>query len=155
MAAGFLVLLVLAWVAVCLPAATRARDRGPLASTLLFKRGLELLGPDNHSRFLKEFGSMPSKAPQRRVVVRWTPTVLMVLLCACVLGTGITAVLRGGSLWEIHLATDAALALFVSLLLEEKHRKQERVRKVRSLAVRREARVEESQELSLVVGGIE
>ena len=155
MAAGFLVLLVLAWLAVCWPAATRARERSPLASTLIFKRGLELLGPDDHSRFVKEFGVIPSKAPQTRVVVRWIPTVLMALLCAGVLGTGLAAVLRGGSTWEVHLATDAALALFVSLLLEEKHRKQERVRKVRSLAARRQMRAEEPQELSLVVGGFE
>ena len=79
----------------------------------------------------------------------------MALLCGGVLGTGLAAVFRGGSIWEVHLATDAALALFVSLLLEEKHRKQERVRKVRSIAARREMKAEEPQELSLVVGGFE
>ena len=155
MAAGFLVLLVLAWVAICVPAATRARERSPLASTLLFKRGLELLGPDHHGSFVQEFGQVPSGSRSQRMAVRWTPTVLLCFLCAGVLGTGLAAVLRGGDMWEVHLATDAALALFVSLLLEEKHRKMERARKVRHLRARRQIDTDEVRELPLVVGGFE
>ena len=35
--------------------------------------------------------------------------------------------------WELHLATVAVLAIYVSWLLEEKHRRAERRREVRSL----------------------
>ena len=157
MAAVVLVLLVLAWVAVCLPAASRARARGPLASTLLFKRGLELIGPDGHSRFVKELGAPPPPNRYlRRISIRWIPTTLLCLMTAGALGTGVAAVLKSGQLWEVHLATDAALALFISLLLEEKHRKLERAHKVRSMMARRaKEEAPEEEELLLAVGEAE
>ena len=164
-AAAFLLVLVVAWVVVCLPAANRARERSPLTSTRLFKRGLELIGSETHGRFLREYGGLPqpsvappgaaarprsvgSPAPSR---VRWIPTLLLGCLAAAVVVTGALAVVRGGSLWEMHLATDGALAIFVSLLLEEKHRKMERKRKVRSIKARR-PRTEEAVSMRLVAG---
>lgn len=164
-AAAFLLVLVVAWVVVCLPAANRARERSPLTSTRLFKRGLELIGSETHGRFLREYGRLPQpsvsspgaavgSAPKRSSApprVRWIPTLLLCCLAAAVVVTGALAVVRGGSLWEMHLATDGALAIFVSLLLEEKHRKMERKRKVRSIKAR-STRPEEAASLRLVAG---
>lgn len=45
----------------------------------------------------------------------------------------------GGGWWEIHLVCDLSFALYVTLLLEAKHRRHERLRKVRPLATRRSA----------------
>jgi len=42
----------------------------------------------------------------------------------------------GGGWWEIHLVCDASFALYVTLLLEAKYRRQERLQKVRPLARR-------------------
>lgn len=156
LAAVVLVLLVLAWVGVCLPAASRARARGPLASTLLFKRGLELIGPDGHSSFVKELGAPPPPNQYSgSMSIRWIPTTLLGLITAGVVATGVAAVLRGGQLWEVHLATDAGLALFVSLLLEEKHRKLDRATKVRSLMASRRVETEPVEDLPLAVGEAE
>ena len=45
-------------------------------------------------------------------------------------------VAEGGGWWEIHLVCDFSFALYVTLLLEAKYRRQERLRKVRPLAKR-------------------
>jgi hypothetical protein len=159
LAAAFLLVLVLAWVVVCLPAANRARERSPLLSTQLFKRGLERIGSDTHGHFLREFGRSPEASPRPIATrVRRVPTVLFCLLALGAVGTAAAAIVEGGSMWEMHLATDAALAIFISLLIEEKHRKLECRRKVRSLASRRRAPAplavpaEEAGGLRLVAG---
>src|SRR5687768_4050499 len=141
-------MLVLVWVVVCLPAFNRkVREQSPIASTRLFKRGLELIGSEGHGRFVREFGRPPQNrspfAPAESVdvsagsskgfAVRRIPTLLLCTLVAGALATGVVALVKGGSMWEVHLATLGALAIFISLLMEEKHRKLERKRKVRTL----------------------
>ena len=148
MAAAFFLVLVLAWVVVCLPAFNRkVREQSPLMSTRLFKRGLELIGSEGHGRFVREFGRPPvNRSPfappesastgagaSKGLAVRRIPTLLLCTLVAGVVATGVMALAKGGSMWEVHLATLGALAIFVSLLMEEKHRKLERKRKVRTL----------------------
>jgi hypothetical protein len=54
----------------------------------------------------------------------------------------------GGGWWEIHLVCDLSFALYVTLLLEAKHRRQERLRKVRPLAKRGSAPSVAPQRLS-------
>ena len=54
----------------------------------------------------------------------------------------------GGGWWEIHLVCDLSFALYVTLLLEAKHRRQERLRKVRPLAQRGSAPSVAPQRLS-------
>ena len=43
----------------------------------------------------------------------------------------------GGGWWEVHLAIDVSIAIYLVLLLETKRRREERLRKVRPLATRR------------------
>ncbi|HEX2050563.1 MAG TPA: hypothetical protein VHJ34_08010 [Actinomycetota bacterium] len=60
-------------------------------------------------------------------------------LCVAVPATALVGVVGGGGWWTLPGACAAALALYVSALLEDKHRRDERRRKVRSLAARRAA----------------
>ena len=159
MAAAFLVLLVLAWLAWCLRAAGRSRNTGVIASTDSFKRGLEMIGPDHHSDFVSTYGRLapvepirsaegdvvgsgrgkasalvvPSSRPGLKPLrVRRARLIVFIVLSAGVLVT-LGASLLGGP-WELHLAFDAGLALFVSWLFEDQHRRVvERRRKVTPL----------------------
>lgn len=67
----------------------------------------------------------------------------LVLLClaAFVLLSAGFAIVEG--MWEPHLAADSLLAIYVSWLLEDKHRRSERARKVTSLRAARQARAPE------------
>lgn len=126
MAAGFLVVLVLAWVVIYLPAASRIRGREPLKSAETFKRGLEVIGPAGPKPAKKE--SLASSLPVRVLPAR---AALFAVLLTLALGSSVIAALKGGELWELHLAADACLALFVAWLLEEKHQRRKRVRDLR------------------------
>lgn len=50
--------------------------------------------------------------------------------------SGVVAFLAGGSMWEVHIAFDLSLALYVALLIEAKRRRQERLTKVEPLGRR-------------------
>jgi hypothetical protein len=55
--------------------------------------------------------------------------------------SGFVALLAGGSMWEVHIAFDFSLALYVALLVEAKRRRQERLTKVEPLGRRDAAAV--------------
>jgi hypothetical protein len=57
-------------------------------------------------------------------------------------------VANGGGWWEIHLVCDLSFALYVTLLLEAKYRREERLRKVRPLASRGSGRSVPSHRLT-------
>jgi hypothetical protein len=59
---------------------------------------------------------------------------ILVFLAAAAVLSGVLALVGGEGLWEVHIAFDASLALYVALLLETKRRRAERAVKVRSLA---------------------
>lgn len=58
-------------------------------------------------------------------------------LLAAAATTGVLAVFAGGGMWEVHLAVDASLAVYVGLLLGAKRRRREQEMKLRSLESRR------------------
>ena len=58
---------------------------------------------------------------------------MLVLLIACVLASGVAAVLRGQPWLEIHLMLDGAFLFYVALLHETKRRRDERLVKVHTL----------------------
>lgn len=177
MAALFLIVLVVAWVAICLPAATRARERGPVQSTALFRQGLDILGSEGHADFVRTLGRPPTpqfvgptadaavvrqmpdvqghvweaprvvRAPHRvaspaetQLAVRQGPALALGLFVFMALASAVFALLNG--VWELHLAADAVLAIYVSWLLEDKHRRAVRRRKVRSIQAARRSRPE-------------
>jgi hypothetical protein len=128
---------VLAWILVCLPAASRSRKQEPFESAEAFKRGLEVIGPVRRN-FVKgsvaEAGALP---PVRILPGR---SALLLMLLAVVLASSVMATAKGGGLWELQLAADACLALFVAWLLEDKHRRTKRARELKMTRVGRRAR---------------
>jgi uncharacterized membrane protein YjjP (DUF1212 family) len=67
-------------------------------------------------------------------------TKILIGLVVAALSSGFVAVYAGGGMWEVHLAIDASLALYVALLLEAKRRRADQVTKLRSLEARRNQR---------------
>jgi hypothetical protein len=65
--------------------------------------------------------------------------ILEVMVGACIGSLGAAFVLHG-PVWQVQVACDASLALYVTLLVEAKRRRRERAQKVRSIARRRRAR---------------
>ena len=134
----FLGLLALAWIAVFLPAALRARQSAPLTTAERFKRRMSLIAPRaGAGRWIvvPESYDRLAMSSFRRGQRRRTK-ILIALLAAAAL-TGLVAVLNGGGAWEVHLAVDASLALYVALLIEAKRRRAERMTKLRPIQRRR------------------
>lgn len=67
-------------------------------------------------------------------------TRILIGLLAASAATFVVAVFAGGGSWEVHLAVDASLAVYVGLLLEAKRRRSEQAVKLRSLEGRRRQR---------------
>jgi hypothetical protein len=137
----FLGLLALAWIAVFLPAALRARQSAPLTTAERFKRRMSLIAPRaGTGRWIvvPESYDRLTQSSFRRGQRRRT-RILIGLVVAAML-SGFVAVYAGGGMWEVHLAIDASLALYVALLLEAKRRRADQVTKLRSLEARRNQR---------------
>ncbi len=138
MTAFFLVLLALAWIAVFLPAVLRARQNSPLSTAERFRRRMQLMAPRGRTGrwvvvpepYDRLAGRSFRRGQQRRLRIFTT------LVAAAGL-SGALALFSGGGMWEINLALDASLALYIALLLEAKRRREERERKVHSMAPRR------------------
>jgi len=138
----FLGLLALAWIAVFLPAALRARQSAPLTTAERFKRRMSLIAPravgsgrwivvpESYDRLTR---SSFRRGQQRRKRI-------LVVLAVGAAASGVVALFTGGGMWEVHLAVDASLALYVALLLEAKRRRTEQVTKLRSIEARRGTR---------------
>lgn len=134
----FLGLLVLAWIAVFLPAALQARRSAPLSTAERFKRKMSLIAPrPSAGRWIVVPESYERLATSsfRRAQQRRTRILIGLLVASAV--TGVIAIFAGGGAWEVHLAMDGSLALYVALLLEAKRRRNEQGLKLRSLEARR------------------
>ena len=133
----FLGALALAWIGVFLPAALRARQDAPLSSAEGWRRRMSLLAPRSaQSRYVlvpARSDRLARAAYQRQRLRRIR--ILAFLGVAAPL-SGIVALLAGGSMWEVHIAFDFSLALYVALLIEAKRRRQERLTKVEPLGRR-------------------
>ena len=58
---------------------------------------------------------------------------ILIALCGAAGLSFLLALMSGGATWEVHLALDASLALYVVLLLDAKRRRSERTTKVHEL----------------------
>jgi len=90
------------------------------------KTGRRLIVPKQAGRHVQ---SHRQSQRQRTWILVWSAVLVPVSAVAAVAA-------GGGGWWEVHLVCDASFALYVTLLLEAKHRRQERLRKVRPLARR-------------------
>jgi hypothetical protein len=136
--AFFLGLLALAWIAVFLPAVLRARQNSPISTAERFRRLMRVMAPPGHTgRWVvvpDPYESQESRSHRR--VQRRRLRIFMFLIAASGL-SGAIALLSGGGMWEVNLAFDASLALYIALLLEVKRQREERERKVRRISSRR------------------
>jgi len=137
----FLGLLALAWIAVFLPAALRAKQSAPLTTAERFKRRMNLIAPRaGNGRWIVVPESYDRLAMSSFRRGQRRRTKILIALLAAALFTGLVAVFSGGGAWEVHLAVDFSLGLYVALLIEAKRRREESVTKLRSLESRRSAR---------------
>ncbi|MDQ4023908.1 MAG: hypothetical protein M3217_00230 [Actinomycetota bacterium] len=137
MTALFLGALALAWIGVFLPAALRARQDAPLSSAEGWRRRMSLLAPRSaQPRYVlvPARSDRLARAAYQKARVRRIRILAFLATAAPV--SGIVALLAGGSMWEVHLAFDFSLILYVALLLEAKRRRQERLTKVEPLGRR-------------------
>lgn len=133
----FLLVLALAWIAVFLPAAMRARQNAPLSTADSFRRRMELIAPRASAGrwvVVPEAGDRLAGRSFRKGQ-RSRRNIFAFLLGAVLLSVG-AAIFFGGALWELSLAFGASLALYISLLLEGKRRRVERGKKVRRIQAR-------------------
>jgi hypothetical protein len=132
----FLALLVTAWIAILTPALMRARRTAPLTTTERFKRGMEVLAEPPATTDLRRVVVEPEEVSGRTAAierVRRQRAILLLVLLAAAPVTLVAAALLHGGWWEIHIAVDFTLALYVAGLLEAKRRRVERRVKVRSI----------------------
>lgn len=138
MTAFFLGLLALAWIAVFLPAVLRARQNSPISTAERFRRLMRVMAPHGRTgRWVvvpEPYESQASRSHRR--AQRRRVRIFISLVAAAGL-SGAVALFSGGGMWEVNLAFDASLALYVALLLELKRQREERERKVRRISSRR------------------
>ena len=153
MTATFLALLIIAWIAVFLPAALRARHSTPLSTTNRWRRRSAIMAPNGiQGRWIiVPRSDQDDDVPNTYYRSQRQRRHLFVFLVVATLVSGALAiVLRTTSVWEVHLAFDASLALYVLLLIRAKKERSERAGKVRTL--RRESAPSDDGRLNDAVG---
>jgi hypothetical protein len=147
------VLLASAWIAVFLPAIVRARQTTALSAAERWRRRMELIAPRHaQTRGAGRWILVPeSKDDLARASFRKGQRrrrrILGAMILACV-GSLSAAFVLNGTAWEVHLACDGSLVLYLALLMEAKRRRRERMHKVRSLAKRRARRARRADPVS-------
>jgi uncharacterized membrane protein YtjA (UPF0391 family) len=135
----FLVVLVLAWIALIFPAAWRAHQTAPFSATERFRKRLDLMAPRATSQgrwiVVPQSRDRVERAAFRRGQRRRT-RILMALI-AGVVATGVATPLVGGSMWELQILLDVSLVLYIVLLVVAKQRRAELVKNLRRREDRR------------------
>ena len=133
MTVAFLVILVLAWSAVFLPAVLRANRSTPLSASRRFQQGLDKIAPNYRGRWVvvPKAGETDRGARRRRLQQERRKNALVVLI-GLVIGTLLFAPFMP-ALWVVHFIADFALLSFVVLLVAAKRRKEESRTKIRPL----------------------
>jgi len=130
----FLAALAVAWIAVILPAALRARRVAPLSAAERFKRRMQLIAPaPMRGRWVlvPASRSRPASSSFNRGQRRRTR--IFIGLLVAVAGSAVVATLGVDAMWGAHLGADASLAVYCALLIEAKRRRRERLAKVRPI----------------------
>lgn len=124
----FLVVLAMAWAAVFIPAAVRARQQAPVSSTERFKRGMGVLASPQRGRWIIAPGA--SDRARRRVLRRRRSffTALVIATAA----SFVIALVRP-SLWDLNLLFVAALVTYVVVLIALKRQEEQTHRKIARL----------------------
>jgi hypothetical protein len=135
----FLVVLVLAWIALIIPAAWRAHQTAPFSATQRFRKRLDLIAPRATSQgrwiVVPQSRDRLERAAFRRGQRRRTR--ILLTLIAGVVATVLAAPLVGGPMWELQIFLDVSLVLYAVLLVVAKQRRAELVKNLRSREDRR------------------
>ncbi|HEY7875581.1 MAG TPA: hypothetical protein VIG64_10725 [Actinomycetota bacterium] len=146
MTVAFLVALAAAWIAVFLPAIRRARQTTPLSTSERWRRRMELIAPRHAaSRTRGRWVVVPES---RKSLARdsWrrgqrTRRRIFELMIGAVIGSLVAALLWDtDNAWLVQAGCDLSLALYVSLLVEAKRRRQQRFVRMRRRTRRRAVR---------------
>ena len=146
MTVWFLVVLVVAWIALIFPAAWRAHQTAPFSAAERFRRRLDLISPraTGQGRWIvvPESRDRLQRASFRRGQRR-RRRILFVLLAGVVV-TAAVAPIVGARMWQLHACLDISLVLYVVLLVVAKRRRAELVKSLQSVHSSRE-KVEEAR----------
>ncbi|MDP9234958.1 MAG: hypothetical protein M3P01_10485 [Actinomycetota bacterium] len=138
----FLVVLVLAWIALIIPAAWRARQTAPFSATERFRKRLDLMAPRATSQgrwiVVPQSRDRLERASFRRGQRRRRR--ILIALIAGVIASAIAAPIVEGAVWEVQICLDVSLALYVVLLVVAKQRRAEVVKKLRTMKPAAKAR---------------
>ena len=137
----FLAALAVAWLLVLVPAILRARAQSPFSSAARFRRRMDLISPRHtrsgrlvvvldspYRRASTEFRRARQEIRRRKRRARF----LKLLVAAAIVSGGVAA-WKGDGYWELNIAFDAVLVLYIGILVERKAGKRERAAKVRRL----------------------
>jgi hypothetical protein len=140
----FLVVLVLAWIALIIPAAWRARQTAPFSATERFRKRLDLMAPRATSQgrwiVVPQSRDRLERASFRRGQRRRRR--ILIALIAGVIASAVAAPIVGGAVWEVQICLDVSLALYAVLLVVAKQRRAEVVKNLRTMETRRQRAVE-------------
>lgn len=133
----FLVILVVAWAVVVLPAMLRARSSTPLVAAERFKRRMEMIAPARaHAGrwvVVPKVHAPRSRSHKRQLVSRRRTFEALIVTAAALF---LVALWRGGRWWDFQILADGVLAIYVSYLIAAKKQREEMVKKVRPLVPR-------------------
>jgi len=138
----FLAILGVAWIAVFVPAAIRARQTAPLPAAERFRKGMKMIAPSTppKSKSQGRWVILPSVREQarseafRRSQAR-RRTLLVVLILSVLVSIPLAVVLRGSATTASMILT-GALFSYVVLLLGTKRQREEQRSKVQPLSPR-------------------
>lgn len=136
----FFVVLALAWAAVFVPAAVRARQSTPYSSAERFKRGMDRIAPSLGSG--GRWVVMPAVPGQSRARLSYRRAQLRRIrilqsLIALTAVSALVAIPIGGNMWKVHLVSVIALALYMTALVGAKRRRLDTRAKIRPLQTTR------------------
>ena len=133
MTVAFLVILVLAWSAVFLPAVLRANRSTPLSASRRFQQGMDKIAPNYRGRWVVvPKAGVTKRSEIRRRHQQERRKNALVGLIGTVIGTLLFAPFMD-ILWTVHFIADFLLIGFVVLLIAAKRRREETRTKIRPL----------------------
>ena len=136
----FLVVLGAVWLIVYLPAALKAKRRGPLFTAESWRRRMRAIAPPRISSSGRwvvapaSSGALDRGARRALKKRQERRKQLLLGLLALIPASLTVAIVEGGRWWDLHFISYALVAVYVALLVEDRRARSDSLHKVRSLA---------------------